>query len=303
MNAWLSVTFLVGKDHAETLSDWLMLHANALFVSTADADAGTAFEIPQFDEPDSVKNLWVNNHITAFFEPNIDMVDLNHQIRKTFGSIETIRLGSIDDQDWVRKTQSQFSPICISDRLWIVPSWHDAPNKEAINIEMDPGMAFGTGSHPTTHLCLQWLDMHIQNGQKILDYGCGSGILAIAAAKLGGTEIIGIDIDPQAVESAKKNADKNSINATFLLTEQSAHIPKQYFDVLIANILTNPLKMLASVLPTYLKINGTLILSGILSEQAEDIINAYQPYISLRIDNQSDGWVRLTGQKIKSVVN
>ena len=294
---WISLTFLVEKENAEPFSDWLLQEQGALSITVEDADAGTDKETPQFDEPTTIKDLWSNNRITALFEPDIDIAALEKHIQQQFGIIELLATENIDDEDWVTKTQSQFEPIKISSRLWIVPSWHDAPDADAINLTIDPGMAFGTGSHPTTKLCLQWLDANLSSQQSLLDYGCGSGILAIAAAKIGVPQTVGIDIDTQAVALAQKNAINNQTHSVFYTADEPHQISGHYFDVLVANILTNPLKMLASLLPAYLKENGTLILSGILAEQADDVINAYLPYLDLRVDAELEGWVRLTGQK------
>jgi len=203
---------------------------------------------------------------------------------------------SVEEQDWVRLTQSQFEPIQVGQRLWVVPSWHDAPNDpNAVCLAVDPGLAFGTGSHPTTKLCMQWLEEHPDLVSKtLLDYGCGSGILAIAAKRLGCGDALGVDIDPQAVISAKDNALRNEVIVDFRLPEEdSAH---SQHDVVVANILANPLQVLAPALCQRIAPNGHIVLSGILERQAQEVIATYQPWIQLHVWRECDGWVCLTGQ-------
>jgi len=201
---------------------------------------------------------------------------------------------TVAEQDWVRLTQSQFDPIPISPRLWIVPTWHDAPDSSAINLKLDPGLAFGTGSHPTTRLCLRWLDEHLHGGETLLDYGCGSGILAIAAVKLGAARVDGVDIDAQAVTAARDNAELNDVNAHFCLPGELA--PGQYV-VVVANILTNPLKGMAPLLAGRVRTGGQLVLSGILAEQAEDVMAVYRSWFVFDPPALDEGWVRLAGVK------
>ena len=197
----------------------------------------------------------------------------------------------------MRITQAQFSPVKVSDRLWIVPSWHEPPSSEAINIRLDPGVAFGTGSHPTTHLCLQWLDTHVTSADTVLDYGCGTGILAIAAAKLGAANVTGTDIDPQAVESAAFNAEHNEVTAKFVLP---GDLPAGRYSLVVANILSNPLKVLAPALLGRVAPGGRLVLSGVLARQAEEVIEVYRktdPNVELSVWREEDGWVCIAGQR------
>jgi ribosomal protein L11 methyltransferase len=201
---------------------------------------------------------------------------------------------TVAEQDWVRLTQSQFDPIPISPRLWIVPTWHDAPDSHAINLKLDPGLAFGTGSHPTTRLCLRWLDTQLAGGETLLDYGCGSGILAIAAAKLGAKRVDGVDIDEQAVVSSRDNAALNEVAAHFCLPGELA--PGQY-DVVVANILTNPLKGMAPLLAGRVRPGGHLVLSGILAEQADEVMAVYRDWFVFDPPAIDEGWVRLSGIK------
>ena len=204
------------------------------------------------------------------------------------------RIEMLADNDWVRLTQSQFDPIRISQRLWIVPTWHPPSDPAAINITLDPGLAFGTGSHPTTRLCLRWLDANIRGGESVLDYGCGSGILAIAALKLGAASAIGVDVDTQAVQSSRDNAIANQVGAKFYLPDTA---PKQQANIVIANILTNPLKMLAPLLAGAIQQGGRIVLSGILAEQAEDVMKIYAQWFNLEPPITEDGWVCLSGVK------
>ena len=194
----------------------------------------------------------------------------------------------------MRATQSQFDPLRIRDDLWIVPSWHQAPNPAALNIVLDPGLAFGTGSHPTTHLCLAWLADHLLPGESVLDYGCGSGILGIAAKRLGAAKVIGTDIDPQAIEASRYNASNNASEVSFFLPED---LPAIVVDIVVANILASPLKLLAPALASYCRPGGRIVLSGILSEQAEEVRAAYAAWFDMHAALPMENWVLLSGVK------
>jgi len=195
----------------------------------------------------------------------------------------------------VRLTQSQFEPIPISPRLWIVPTWHTAADPDAINIVLDPGLAFGTGSHPTTRLCLRWLDNNLAGGESVLDYGCGSGILAIAAMKLGAAHAVGVDVDAQAVTASRDNAIANHVeNVRFHLPDEAA---RDSYDLVVANILTNPLRLLAPLLADATRQGGQIVLSGILESQAQDVMNIYQQWFELNAPIFEDGWSCLSGRK------
>ena len=207
-------------------------------------------------------------------------------------ALPAYQIAQVEDDDWVRLTQSQFKPIPISSRLWIVPTWHAPDDSEAINIILDPGLAFGTGSHPTTRLCLRWLDKYLPAGATVLDYGCGSGILAIAALKLGAASAMGVDIDTQAVRASRDNALANGVNAQFFVPDTA---PFLLADVVIANILTNPLKVLAPLLTGATRVGGQIVLSGILSEQVEEVVNIYTAWFDLMPPVEEDGWVCLSG--------
>jgi len=295
---WLSITIETDCLHAEALADAL-LDAGALSASIEDADAGTAAETPQFGEPGSLTTPgWERSRVIALLESGTDASELVAACAPIAGldDVPPFTQEEIAEQNWVQLTQSQFDPIRVSERLWIVPSWHQAPDPNAIVLVLDPGMAFGTGSHPTTRLCLEWLERSVTAGTSILDYGCGSGILAIAAARLGAGDVLGVDIDLQAVSAAKSNAERNEVAARF---DDSAKEIKGQFDIVVANILSNPLKALAPAICSHVRPGGKLALSGILAEQSEDLIAAYAPYLALRVADTRDGWVCLAGTKAK----
>ncbi len=293
---WLSITIETDCHHAEALSDAL-LEAGALSASIEDADAGTALETPQFGEPGSVTTPgWERSRVIALLEENADADELVAACAALAGlpGVPAYRCDVVAEQNWVQLTQSQFDPIRVSERLWIVPSWHQAPDPQAINLVLDPGMAFGTGSHPTTRLCLEWLERTVTRDVSLLDYGCGSGILAIAAAKLGADDVFGVDIDAQAVSAARSNAERNAVAARF---DDSAKEIKGQFDIVVANILSNPLKALAPAICSHVRAGGRLALSGILAEQTDELIACYAPYLALRVADTRDGWVCLAGVK------
>lgn len=291
---WLSVAFATDAEHAEALSDAL-LALGALSVGVEDADAGTERETPQFGEPGhSPAPLWAHSRIVALFDKAADvpLIAAAAAGEAGLGATPPYDITEVAEQDWVRLTQSQFEPNRINERLWIVPSWHEAPDPQAINLELDPGLAFGTGSHPTTRLCLEWLCSHVQAGASVLDYGCGSGILAIAAAKLGGARVVGVDIDDNALAAAAGNAGRN--HATVQLAH-SRHPLDMSFDIVVANILTNPLCVLAPLLTERARPGALIALSGILSAQAEQVRQAYRPAFDLTVWAEREGWILLEG--------
>jgi ribosomal protein L11 methyltransferase len=273
-----------------------LLEAGAGSVDVSDAAAGTGAERPIFAEPgEGGAPAWNRNRVTALFPAGTDLTAALAAASELAGrSLPEYRLSRIDDQDWVRLTQSQFAPTRISQRLWIVPTWHQAPDPRAVNIVLDPGLAFGTGSHPTTRLCLRWLDARLEPGQTVVDYGCGSGILAIAAAKLGASRVVGVDIDPQALKSSRYNARLNSVAAEFRSAADPTPDPA---DVVLANILSGPLKMMAPLLAALVRSGGHLVLSGVLADQAEDLARTYSAWFEVGIGAADEGWVRLDGLK------
>ncbi len=291
---WLSITAEISAPDAEPFSDAL-LELGAISVDIHDPHAGTSREQAIFNEPgEPCEKVWDTARITALFEPGIapEKVVVAASAEAGLDHVPDYILGEVREQDWVRLTQSQFSPIRISGRLWITPTWHDAPEPDAINLVLDPGLAFGTGSHPTTRLCLEWLDRHIEGGETVLDYGCGSGILAIAALKLGASLGVGIDIDPQAIQSSRQNALQNHVEIAFCTPHDA---PSGTYDVVVANILTNPLKLLAPLLAASAR--GRIVLSGILQRQAEEVAGIYSEWFEMEAPVVSDGWACLAGQK------
>ena len=291
---WLSIAFVTSSAHAERLADAL-IEQGALSVGIDDADAGTERETPQFGEPGSpAAPLWEASRVTALFDPAEDLA-----ARLAAAALEAdiappprYEISEVAEQDWVALTQAQFEPIRVTERLWIVPSWHLAPDASAVNLVLDPGMAFGTGSHPTTWLCLEWLTRQRLTGGRVLDYGCGSGILGIAALRLGGAQVLGVDIDDEALQTARANAERNGVP---LQLQHSATPLDARFDFVIANILTNPLCVLAPVLARRVAPGGRLALSGVLDAQADRVIEVYAPFIELKVQAMREGWALLTG--------
>ena len=293
---WQNVSFLTDVSHAEPMCDAL-LEAGALSASIEDADAGTPDEQPQFGEPGSVNTPgWMHSRVVVLLEPDADIEALLTEAGAAIGLTElpAYSVENVAEQNWVQLTQSQFDPIRVSERLWIVPSWHETPDPAAVNLILDPGMAFGTGSHPTTRLCLEWLERNVPEACTVLDYGCGSGILAIAAARLGAGHVAGVDIDPQAVEAARANAECNGVTALF--ADSATPVAGEY-DVVVANILSNPLRVLAPAICAHVRSGGKLALSGILREQIDEIIAIYAQWIPLQVADVREDWVCLAGIK------
>ena len=266
-------------------------------VDVTDPRAGTSDEAPLYGEPgEPVEGLWPVNRLTALFGPGADPVRaVTDAARATHRALPPYETCTVAEQDWVRATQAQFAPILIAGKLWVVPSWCAPPEPAAINLTLDPGLAFGTGSHPTTRLCLAWLATSLTRGERVLDYGCGSGILAIAAAKLGAREVVGVDIDPQAIRASCANAQANRVAASFMTPDDLPASPAVRFDVLVANILANPLMLLAPALAARVRSGGRIVLSGILEPQSEEVAAAYDSWFRISVWKDDDGWIALTG--------
>lgn len=298
---YVEIVIEVARDHAEALSDALM-EAGALSVSVEDADEGTDAEKPLFGEPgmEPEEAAWDHSRVVALTGEDADQAAIVAEAAAAISLAEAPKftLRGVEEQDWVRLTQSQFDPIHIGKNIWVVPSWHEAPDPDALILELDPGLAFGTGSHPTTRLCMEWLEAHPAPGKTVLDYGCGSGILAMVARKLGAGAVAGVDIDPQAIESARDNAARNQVaEIEYFLPDAfaaSAHADAR-FDIVVANILSSPLKLMAPMLSGRVAEGGSLILSGVLARQAEEVAAAYAPFIKLGVWAELDGWVALHG--------
>lgn len=291
---WLCAIMHVDEASVEALSDAL-LEAGALAVDVQDAAAGTAAEQPIFAEPGEAPAAgWQANRISALFPLDAELaVAMPRALAEAGVSASTpFRIERVEDEDWVRLTQSQFQPLQITPRLWVVPSWHRPPDPGAINIVLDPGVAFGTGAHPTTRLCLRWLAETVKAGDDVLDYGCGSGILAIAAIKLGARSARGIDIDPQALLAARDNAQRNGVAVEFAAAESAPVVPAR---IVVANILANPLTVLAPLLARLTLPGGRIALAGILADQWQKVYEAYAADFDMQRAATDDGWVLLTG--------
>ena len=292
--AWLLLKIRANEQNADAISDALM-NIGALSASIEDANAETLAEQAIFGEPgDPPPGIWQQNIVTAMFEENADVNQILDALSQETATAKfQYSTEIIAEQDWVRATQAQFDPIKITDKLWIVPTWHVAPDEDAINIVLDPGLAFGTGSHPTTSLCLEWLTQQ-KAMPSVLDYGCGSGILAIAAKKLGAESVVGVDIDDQAIIASDYNARQNMVDIEFFNANAFTH---QTFDVVVANILSSALMVLAPALAKYCKTGGKIALSGILESQKEALTARYSEWFDMDAPRQKDAWILLTGTK------
>ena len=284
----------------EPVSDWLMEQLAALSVSVEDADVGTPQEQALFGEPGlpAPAQAWERSTIKALFETEAGAEQAATWLlaHEAADGLHVQALAALPDQDWVRITQSQFAPVSITADFWVVPSWHEPPAAARHVLRLDPGLAFGTGTHPTTRMCLRWL---AQRGAgagpaRVLDYGCGSGILAIAAAMLGASAVDAVDIDPAAVQATRDNAAANGVALAAGLPE----LARDTYDVVLANILASPLKLLAPLLCSHVAIGGWLVLAGILERQADDVAAAYAPAIRLAVADREDGWVLMCGQRL-----
>ncbi len=293
--AWLSISFEVPVADVEAVSDALIV-AGAASVEVADADAGSAAEQPLFAEPGAgTPRGWRRSRIAALVAEDADAAALVAAACAQAGiTPPPHRTDRVAEQDWVRASRDQFAPIRISPRLWIVPSWHEPPDPGAINLLLDPGLAFGTGSHPTTRLCLTWLERAIRGGESVLDYGCGSGILAIAALKLGAARADGVDIDDQALVAARANAIHNQVQVSF---HSAAGAIRQPAQIVVANILAHPLIVLAPLLARLTAPHGRLALAGLLTEQADEVRAAYGPWFDFDAPAQEEGWLLLSGTR------
>jgi ribosomal protein L11 methyltransferase len=300
----VELLILCPEKGVDILSDALQ-ELGALSVSVEDADADTAAENPLFGEPGMTVDAegWQRSRVVALFDSADTAVESARVCaeQEFFEGCELAGLRDVPEEDWVRVTQSQFDPIRVSDRLWIVPSWHEPPDASAQVIRLDPGLAFGTGSHPTTHMCLRWIDQQafdaaaIADDFRVLDYGCGSGILAIAAGLFlqDRAELVGVDLDPAAVQSTTFNAQANQVRVTAGLPQAALGS----YDVVLANILATPLKVLAPLLCGKLKSGGRLVLAGILERQEDELKAAYAPYVSLDVADRLDGWILMTARQ------
>ncbi|MCO6056547.1 50S ribosomal protein L11 methyltransferase [Pseudomonas sp. MOB-449] len=287
---WLQVRLAITPEQAETYEDAL-LEVGAVSVTFMDAEDQPIFEPDLGTTP-----LWSHTHLLALFEADTDEASLvAHLELLTGGALPEHQIERIEDQDWERSWMDNFQPMRFGRRLWIVPSWHAAPEPDAVNLLLDPGLAFGTGTHPTTALCLEWLDGQALDGCEVLDFGCGSGILAIAALLLGARQAVGTDIDLQALEASRDNASRNGIDPARFPVYLPADLPAKPADVVVANILAGPLVSLAPQITSLVAPGGRLALSGILAEQADEVRAAYADAFDLDPTAVKDGWVRISG--------
>jgi len=292
---WQQLEIICNKAYAENLSDFL-LEAGAV---SSTIEAANQSEILFEFEPGKESGVWHLNKIISLFEESFDCLPVLQEIKKNYTEniIQHMELTILPDQNWHENWMENFEPVQISKKLWICPSWQEPKDSTAINIILDPGMAFGTGTHPTTAMCLRWLEKNIQGGETLIDFGCGSGILAIAAVKLGCKKVIAIDIDPQALVVTKENAEKNHVSPEQLTTLLAPIENIEPTNLVVANILANPLIELAPLIHSMTKENGKIALSGLLKQQASDVKNAYTQWFNIQEFEEVDGWVCLSSKR------
>lgn len=294
---WIQLQIPADPDNADQLED-LLMEMGADAVSMEDAA-----DQPIFEPDPGTTPLWSDTRVTGLFDADqdidrlcADVQDAWHQ--RTQQSLPDIEVTLVEDKDWERAWMDDFRPLKFGQRLWIVPSWHDAPDPQAANLLLDPGLAFGTGTHPTTALCLEWLDSADVRDRQIIDYGCGSGILALAALLLGADHAIGVDTDAQALEASRDNARRNQVADRRFDLYLPGEEPDTRADILLANILAGPLVELAPTLAGKVRPGGHLVLSGILAQQAREVMAAYEPWFVMDEPEQREEWIRLTGRRI-----
>jgi len=289
--SWQQVHITIPKDMLKEIEDFL-LSIGSLSVTYKDAGDNPVLEPLPGETP-----LWPELIVTGLFDQKKNMGTVMNILARHYPDLETQK-EELEDQDWERSWMNDYQPMSFGKRLWVVPSTMDAPDENAVNLRLDPGLAFGTGTHPTTALCLQWLDQHDINNKTLLDYGCGSGILAIAGLLLGAAMAEGVDIDPQAITASNDNAINNHVDKKLQVFLPENYQAKQY-DIVMANILSGPLAELAPNLSSYTKMGGSIILSGILAEQAESVRDVYQQWFDMHEVITHDGWAMLSGTKIR----
>ena len=289
------LNLLCPEARVEDLSEALEA-LDALSVSVEDADAQTEHEQALFGEPGMPppKEGWQRSKVVALFAKEEDAKEAAVLLaaQDFFESCQLLSIAAVPDQDWVRLTQSQFAPVEITSEFWIVPTWHEPPAQAQQIIRLDPGLAFGTGTHPTTRMCLRWIATHEVKGQRVLDYGCGSGILAIGAAKFGAQSIDAVDIDEAAVSATLLNAQANEVSLNAGLPDLAVG----KYQTVLANILATPLKVLAPLLCQHVESGGHLVLAGILDRQEQELIQAYAPFLNLQVADREDGWILMTAR-------
>ncbi|WP_264874268.1 50S ribosomal protein L11 methyltransferase [Vibrio agarivorans] len=291
---WIQIKLNATNTNAEQIGDMLMEETGALSVTFLDAH-----DTPVFEPLPGETRLWGDTDILALYDAEADTALILEQITNSGLLAENFahKVEQLEDKDWEREWMDNFHPMKFGERLWICPSWRDIPEPDAVNVMLDPGLAFGTGTHPTTALCLEWLEGLDLSGKTVIDFGCGSGILAIAAIKLGAAKVIGIDIDPQALLASKDNAQRNGVAdqlEVFLPQDQPQDL---IADVVVANILAGPLRDLSSIIKSLVKPQGVLAMSGVLDTQAEDVANYYRDELTLDPIAEQSEWCRISGKK------
>lgn len=284
--AWIQLIFTSSPQQAESLSDALSECGAAAVTFQDNADQ------PIYEPAIGETPLWSATSVIALFDAETNTEALLTALHFQIGELPDHRIEAVEDKDWEREWMENFKPICFGEKLWIVPSWHEPPQPDAVNILLDPGLAFGTGTHPTTALCLQWLDKADLTGKTVIDYGCGSGILAIAAALLGANKVIGVDTDPQALEATQANAQRNGV---IIETYLPQHCPTVECDLMLANILAGPLMELMPRFVELTRPDTQLVLSGILDVQADTVSQHYQAEFEMDKAVVLEEWVRLSG--------
>ncbi|AHI29831.1 50S ribosomal protein L11 methyltransferase [Marinobacter similis] len=293
---WIQLQIPADPDNADQLED-LLMEMGADAVSMEDAA-----DQPLYEPDPGTTPLWSQTTVTGLFQSDRDIDQLCADVRDawhqaTQQTLPDIDVTLVEDKDWERAWMDDFEPLKFGERLWIVPSWHDAPDPDAANLMLDPGLAFGTGTHPTTALCLEWLDGQDMQNRQVTDYGCGSGILGLAALLLGADHVVGVDTDPQALDASRENARRNGVADDRLNLYLPENEPNAQVDVMLANILAQPLIGLAPHLAKLTKPGGDLVLSGILSHQAREVMAAYEPWFIMDEPEQREEWIRLTGRR------
>ena len=286
--AWIQFICNTTSDKADALSDAFSECGAVAVTFEDDADQ------PIYEPDLGTTPLWTATRIVALFDAETNPDDVDNMLSTLITDPPSYRVEAVEDKDWEREWMDNFHPIQFGERLWICPSWHTPPAADAVNIMLDPGLAFGTGTHPTTALCLNWLDQADLKGKYVIDYGCGSGILAIAAALLGAERVIGVDTDPQALEATRANAARNGVEIEAYLP---GDCPNEPCDLLLANILAGPLQTLAPVFANLAKPNAEIVLSGILQVQAEEVSESYQAWFDMQPAVVKEDWIRLSGTR------
>lgn len=291
---WIQIKLNATNENAEQIGDMLMEETGALSVTFLDAH-----DTPVFEPLPGETRLWGDTDVLALYDAEADTQLIMSQIKASNMLVDgfAYKVEQLEDKDWEREWMDNFHPMKFGERLWICPSWRDIPDPSAVNVMLDPGLAFGTGTHPTTALCLQWLESLDLSGKTVIDFGCGSGILAIAAIKLGAEKVIGIDIDPQALLASKDNAQRNGV-----AEQLEVYLPQDQpegllADVVVANILAAPLRELSSIITGLVKPNGLLAMSGVLDTQAEDVANHYRDAFHIGPIVEQSEWCRISGRK------